>query len=186
VASGMSKKARLVTVIAIIAVAAIVGTALSGSSCSPSGSTLVSQKAPDFTLPTLAGANVTLSELEGASVVLVFWTTNCQYCNLELHLLEDAMKQSEGEMMVIATNIGQPISEVQRFFGDYEPTMTVALDQDREVFQKYSQEDNPQGYVPLTCFVDSEGTVKQIKIGAFQNETELWDTLSSIFGITTP
>jgi len=169
----MSKK--LIRITLIITVLALAGGALSCSS------SLLSQKAPDFTLPTMTGANITLSELEGTPVVLNFWATTCPACVVELPYFEAVAQESEGEIKVIAINIGQPISEVERFFGEYEPTMIVALDGNTEVFQTYSHGDNPRGYIPITFFVDSEGIVKHIKIGAFQSETELWGTLDSVF-----
>jgi thiol-disulfide isomerase/thioredoxin len=180
--SRMSKKTRLIIiVIVIIAVITIVGIALSRGSCSPSGSTLQSQKAPDFTLPTRTGANITLSELEETPVVLNFWARWCGPCRSELPYFEAVAQQSEGEIKVIAINVGESASSVQEFFGDYEPTMIVALDKSTEVFVNYCQEDNPRAAIPITFFVDSEGIVKQIKIGAFASEEELWDTLDSVF-----
>jgi peroxiredoxin len=181
-ASRMSKKTRLIIiVIGIIAVITIVGIALSRSSSSPSDSTLQSQKAPDFTLSTMTEANITLSELEGTPVVLNFWATNCLYCVTELSYFEAVALESEEEIKIMAINVGQSISEVERFFGGYEPTMIVALDRNGEVFTDYCQGDNPQGYIPITFLVDSEGIVQYIKIGAFSSETELRNTLDSIF-----
>jgi len=174
-ASRMLKKTWLIRITLIIAVLALVGGALSCSS------SLLSQKAPDFTLPTMTGAEITLSELEGTPVVLNFWATTCTACVVELYYLEAVAQESEGEIKVTAINIRQPISEVERFFDDYEPTMIVALDGNGEVFMNYSQEDNARGYIPFTLFVDSAGIVQYIKIGAFQSEEELWDALDSVF-----
>jgi len=171
---------KLIRVTLIITVLALAGGALSCSS------SLLSQKAPDFTLPTMTEANVTLSELEGTPVVLNFWATNCPHCVTELYYFEAVAQESEGAIKVIAINVGQTASTVQSFFGEYEPTMIVALDKNTEVFVNYCQEDNPRWYIPITFLVDSEGIVKDIKIGAFQSETELWDTLNDVFGITIP
>ena len=178
-ASGMSKKNWLIRITLITVVLALVGGALSCDS------SLLSQKAPDFTLPTMTGDNITLSELEGTPVVINFWATSCTHCVAELPYFEAAAK-SEVEVRVIATNVGQPLSEVERFFGGYEPTMIVTLDETTEIFQTYSRDDNSRGYIPITFFIDSEGIVQFIKIGAFQSETELWDSLNDVFGITTP
>ena len=164
----------------IITVLALAGIALSCSS------SLLSQESPDFTLPTMTGANVTLSELEGTPVALNFWATTCPHCVVELPYFEAVAQESEGEIKVIAINVGQSLSTVLSFFGEYEPTMVVALDQNAEVFVNYSQEDNPRGYIPITFLIDSEGIVRYIKIGAFQSETELWDTLNDVLGITIP
>ena len=179
-ASRMSKKTWLIRIILIITVLALVGGALSCSS------SLLSQKAPDFTLPTMTGANITLSELEGTPVVINFWATTCPHCVVELHYFEAVAQDSEEEIKVIAIDVRESASTVQNFFGEYEPTMIVALDENGEVFVNYGQEDNPRGYIPITFLVDSEGIVKHIKIGAFQSEAELWDTLDSVFETTVP
>ncbi len=171
--SRMSKK--LIRITLIIAVLALAGGTLSCSS------SLLSQKAPDFTLSTMAGANITLSEMEGTPAVINFWATTCPHCVAELHDFEAVAQESEGEIKVIAINVGESASTVQTFFGEYEPTMIVALDKNGEVFPNYCQEDNPRGYIPITFFVDSEGIVQYIKIGAFQSETELWEALDSVF-----
>jgi len=113
--------------------------------------------------------------------VLNFWATTCPACVGELSYFEVVAQESEGEIKVIAINVGQPISEVERFFDDYEPTMIVALDGNMEVFETYSRSDNARGYIPITFFVDSEGIVQYIKIGAFQSKTELGDALDSVF-----
>jgi peroxiredoxin len=166
----------LIQVTLILVTFALVGIALSCNSISPSGG-----KAPDFTLPTMTGANITLSELEGMPVVLNFWSISCQYCVGQLPYFEDVAQQSEGEIEVIAIYLGGNASSVQEFFGDYEPTMIIALDETMEVFWSYSSIYNPRGYIPLTLFVDSEGIVKYSKIGAFSSEAALWDTLHSVF-----
>jgi len=179
-ATRMSKTRLIIMITLIIAVLAIVGGTLSCNS------SLLSEKAPDFTLPTLTGANITLSELEGTPVVLNFWSISCPACRQQLPYLENVAQQSGGEIKVIAVNIVDNAASVQNFFGDYEPTMTVALDGNREVFVNYCQKDNPRGYIPFTLFIDSEGIIQYIKIGAFTSDPELWDKLSSVFGITVP
>jgi thiol-disulfide isomerase/thioredoxin len=166
---------KLIRITLIITVLAIAGGNLSCDS------SLLSQKAPNFTLLTMTASNITLSELEGTPVVLNFWATTCTACVGELPFFEIVAQESEGEIKVIAINVRQPLSEVERFFGDYEPTMIVALDNNGEVFMNYSQEDNARGYIPFTLFVDSEGIVQYVKIGAFQSNKELWDALDGVF-----
>jgi len=174
-ANRMLKKTWLIRGILIIAVLALVGTALS---CSPSDPS----KALDFTLPTLTGASITLSELEGTPVVLNFWSTGSPPCVSQMPFLESVAQQSGGEIKVIAINVGESAATVQEFFGNNETTMIVALDENREIFEHYCQHsNNPQQYIPLTLFVDSEGIVQHIRIGSFSSEEELWNTLDSVF-----
>jgi thiol-disulfide isomerase/thioredoxin len=129
----------------------------------------------------MTGANTTLSELRGTPVVLNFWSIGCPACRAQLPYLEAVAQQSEEEIKVIAVNMVDSVASVQTFFGDYEPTMIVALDGSGEAFVNYCRQDNPQWYIPITFFIDSEGIVQYIKIGAFSSETELWDTLDSVF-----
>ena len=170
-ASRMSKKTRLIIVILIVAVVTIVGIALSRNSSSPS----------DLTLPIIIFDETTLSELEGTPVVLNFWSISCYWCRQQLPSLENVAQQSEGEIKVIAVNIVDNAASVQSFFGDYEPTMIIALDNNAEAFLDYCQKyDNPRVGTPFTLFVDSEGIVQYVKIGAFTSEEQLQEALSSI------
>jgi thiol-disulfide isomerase/thioredoxin len=148
--------------------------------------TVQQQKAPDFTLATLTGTIITMSELQGAPVVLTFWATWCPYCQRQVSYIEDVAQQIKGEIKTIAIDIGEDISTVQDFFGS-EPTMIVALDGSKGTFVDYCETyKNTKHSIPFTLFVDSESVVKYIKLGAFANETALWDALHSVFGTTIP
>jgi len=174
-ASRMSIKAAL-----IMAILALLGSALSCDSSSPS-------EAPDFTLPTLTGGNVTLSDLQGTPIVLNFWSISCSYCRQQLPYLENVAQQAEGQVKVIAVNMVDNAASVQDFFGDYEPTMIVALDGNGEVFVDYCQNfDNSRTFIPFTLLIDGEGMVQYKRIGAFASEEALWNTLHDVFGITIP
>jgi cytochrome c biogenesis protein CcmG/thiol:disulfide interchange protein DsbE len=175
-ASRMSKRTRLILVIVIVAVVAIVTVALSHNFSSP----------PDITLPIITWNETSLSELEGTPVVLNFWSIGCPACRQQLHYLEAVAQQSGGEIKVIAINMADNAANIQKFFGDYEPTMIIALDDNGEVFVNYCLDYKNPGYIPFTLFIDSEGIVRYTKIGAFSSEAQLWDTLNDVFGITIP
>jgi thiol-disulfide isomerase/thioredoxin len=182
----MSKN-RLIMVIVIVAVAVAIGIVLARSSCSPSDTTEQSQNATDFTLPTLTGASVTLSDLRGTPVVLNFWATWCSHCPAELHYFEDIVQESKGEIKVIAVDVGESSSKVQTFFGDYEPAMIVALDKDGAVFANYCRNyDNPLTGIPFTLFIDSEGIIQYKRVGELSGEAEVWGILHTLFGTTIP
>jgi thiol-disulfide isomerase/thioredoxin len=186
-ASKMSKKTWIIVAILIIAVGTIAGIVLSCNSSDPSDSTSQTDEGLNFTLLTMAGTNITLSELRGMPVVLNFWSIGCTYCRQQLPYLENVAQASGGVIEVIAANVVDSATSVQSFFGDYEPAMIVALDEDSKVFVEYCQEyDNLRGSIPFTFFIDSEGLVQYKRLGAFQSETELWNTLHDVFGITIP
>jgi len=160
-------------------VTALAGAALSCGSFTPS-------EAPDFTLPTMIGTNVTLSALNGTPVVINFWYIGCRYCREELPYFEDvAMKSSE--ITVLTVNPVDSNSTLLSFFNSYDPAMTVALDSKAGTYVDYSQRfGNSRMVVPFTLLVDSEGIVQYAKIGAFGSAGDLWNTLHKVLGITVP
>jgi thiol-disulfide isomerase/thioredoxin len=173
----MSKKTFVIVVIVIIAVGAITGVALSRNSSSPS----------DLTLPIITCNETTLSTLEGTPAVLNFWSISCGWCTYQLPFLEAVAQQSEGELKVIAINMRESASSIRNFFRDYEPTMMIALDSNGGAFVDYCLAyNNTRGATPFTLFLDSEGAVQYVKIGAFASEAALWETLHDALGITVP
>jgi len=186
-ASKILKKTWLIVAILIIAVGVIVGVVLSCNSSNSSNSTPQTDQELNFTLPTITGTNITLSELRGTPVVLNFWSISCYWCRQQLPYLENVAQASGGVIEVIAANVVDSATSVQDFFGDYDPAMIVALDENSEVFVDYCQKyDNLRGSIPFTFFIDSEGLVQYKKLGAFTSETELRNTLQDVLGITIP
>jgi thiol-disulfide isomerase/thioredoxin len=176
----MSRKIWIIVAIVVVAVGATVGITLSHSPAS-------SPNPPDSTLSVITWNETTLSTFEGAPVVLNFWSISCFYCRQQLPYLENVALQSEGNVEVIAINTRDSASRIRTFFGDYEPTMTIAVDQNGQAFRDYCLAyDNAGGYIPFTLLIDSEGTVQDKRIGAFASEEQLWDTLNDVLGITAP
>jgi len=109
-ASRMSKKTRLnktrliIIVALVVAVGAIVGITVNRSSGSPS-STALNISTWDET---------SLSTLEGTPLVLNFWSISCPWCKKQLPYLENAAQQSEGEIKVVAINVGESASRRHR------------------------------------------------------------------------
>jgi len=175
--SKTSKKTWIIVAILIIVIGSIVGIVLSCNSSDPS----------DFTLSMITWNETALSAFEGTPVVLNFWSIGCVYCRYQLPFFEDVAQQSEGEIEIISINAVDSAASIQEFFGDYEPTMTIAMDQNGEAFTDYCVAyNNTRRSIPFMLFVDSEGAIQYTKIGAFRSDTELWDTLRDVLGITIP
>ena len=148
------------------------------TSCTGTGAE-VGKQAPDFTLGTMAGTEITLSELRGTPVVLNFWAIYCAPCRSELGYFEHVAAQSAGEVTIIAVNIAEPRSQIEQFFGDYKLHFTVALGGGSQVSYKYNVY-----RIPTTFFIDSDGIIRNIKPGAFTSEMELWAAIETIRGPT--
>lgn len=144
------------------------------TSCTGTGPE-VGKQAPDFTLVTMAGTEITLSELRGTPVVLNFWAIYCSPCRSELGYFEQAAEQSAGEVAIITVNIAEPVSDIKQFFGDYKLHFTVALGGGTQVSYKYNVQ-----WIPTTFFIDSNGIIRNIKVGPFTSQTELWTGIETI------
>jgi len=176
-ANRMSKKTWIIVAILIIVIGATVGIVMSCNSSGPS----------DLTLPIITWNETALSAFEGTPVLLNFWSIGCSWCRYQLPFLEEVAQQTEGETKIISINMVDSAASIQAFFGDYEPSMIIALDQNGEAFADYCVAyNNTNRAVPFMLFVDSEGMIQHTKLGAFGSETELWNTLHDVFGITIP
>ena len=72
--------------------------------------------APDFTLETLDGGTVTLSELRGQVVVINLWATWCPPCRAEMPALERVWNEYRDDgLVVLAVNEREAPSRVAAF-----------------------------------------------------------------------
>ena len=124
--------------------------------------------APDFTLSTLDGQEVSLGEMRGQSVLLCFWTTVCGYCRLQMPYLQEAFDQKGEEVRFIAIDIGESEPVVTQFAHDNGINFTIALDRDGAVGGTYNVR-----YRPTTFLIDGEGVIRYIKPGPFSSTEEL-------------
>ena len=131
--------------------------------------------APDFTLPTVGGQEVSLDEMRGQPVVLCFWTTVCGYCRLQMLYLQEAFDRKGGEVAFIAIDIGEGEPTVAQFARDNGINFTIALDQDGAIRDTYNV-----SYRLTTFLVDREGVIRYIKPGPFGSTDELLALLEGL------
>lgn len=97
----------------------------------------VGQVAPDFTLPTMTGEEVTLSELSGKKVLLSFHRyASCPYCDLRMSQVKrdyEALKKSNVEVLSV---FHSPIETLQKYIGEEYP-FPVLSDPEKIVYEKY-------------------------------------------------
>lgn len=111
-------------------------------------------KAPDFTLKTLSGDKVSLSDFYGKKVILNFWATWCPPCKDEMPEMEDFYKENKDEVVILAINI-DPQYNVQDFIDKMDVHFPVLLDEKDEVNTKYQVLT-----IPTTYFIDEEGIIQ--------------------------
>lgn len=135
-------------------------------------------RAPDFTLKSLDGKTVTLSELQGNKVLLNFWATWCEPCKKEMPYIQavhEAWRQKGVVVLAVAVNQGnQSLEGVKLFIQDNKYTFTVVFDAEKKVAGLYQVSE-----IPKTVFIDVDGIVRQVRLGEFASQQEIEDILSS-------
>lgn len=104
--------------------------------------------APDFTLPTMDGKQVSLRQYRGKVVFLNFWATWCIPCREEMPSLERLHQtyQSRG-LAIISIDLKESAEQVQAFFAKLGLSFPSLLDQSGSVFRDYLVAGMPTTYL---------------------------------------
>jgi len=136
----------------------------------------VGKQAPDFQLPNLEGPPVSLSDFRGKPILLNFWATWCGPCRQEMPLIQAIFEeQPDNGLVILAIDIGENASAVNNFMQSNNFSFPVLLDTDQDVALEYNIR-----AIPTTFFIDKDGLIQEIKVGAFSNMIELKKSLSKI------
>lgn len=125
--------------------------------------------APDFTLDTLDGNQVTLSELRGRIVVINFWATWCLPCREETPALEKAYKQyKDSDAVILGVNLTNQdlVRDVESFVQEFGLTYPILLDREGSVGYLYQVNG-----LPTTFFLNREGVIRTVLVGGPMSET---------------
>ena len=125
-----------------------------------------SETAPNFTLATLSGEELSLSDYRGQIVMVNFWASWCPPCNAEMPAMEAFYQtyQDEG-FAIIAVNVKENHDTVQTFVDEKELTFPVALDASGETAARYGISG-----MPTSFFVAPDGTLLGYWPGAITQE----------------
>jgi cytochrome c biogenesis protein CcmG/thiol:disulfide interchange protein DsbE len=116
----------------------------------------IGSRAPDFTLPTTDGENLTLSAWRGRPVVVVFFASWCHPCEEELPVLEQLRRDGRGRPAVVAVSFRDLESDSVAFVRRLGVTFPALLDApESPIAARYGVRGIPQ-----TVFVDARGIVR--------------------------
>jgi peroxiredoxin len=123
---------------------------------------VIGRVAPDFTLKTLDGKTLKLSDLRGKAVVLNFWATWCPPCKVELPWFVDLQKQygPQGLQVVGISEDEGGKDKVAAFVKEMGVNYTIAVD-DNSVSEKYGDVED----LPTTFYIDRDGKIVQFAMG---------------------
>lgn len=125
--------------------------------------------APDFTLRTLTGEQVSLADLRGKPVVLVFWAPWCKVCKQESSTVSE-LRGTVGErahVLTVAVSYKRE-EDVRRFVRQTKADYPVLLGND-EVEEAFGVR-----AFPTTFVLSSEGRIQQTSVGYTTRLGFLW------------
>ena len=122
------------------------------------GYAFLGRAAPDFTLHSLAGGNVRLSEHHGDVVVVTFWGSRCSTCRGPLAALDAlyATYQSAG-LVAVGVGVDDDEAAAREFAQSVKVRFPMLLDPAKQVARDW-QVDN----LPMTVFIDRGGKVRAV------------------------
>jgi peroxiredoxin len=171
----LTRKRRWDIAMVLVLTAAIVWTAVSrvpsavGAPLSSSPSPREGFFAPDFTLDTLQGEQVKLSDLRGKIVLVNFWTTWCPPCRAETPALETSYKSyKDSDVVILGVNLTDQdsLKDVESFVQEFGLTYPILLDRDGAVGILYQLSG-----LPTTFFISREGIIRTVVVGGPMSET---------------
>ncbi|MBW7652049.1 redoxin domain-containing protein [Anoxybacillus sp. ST4] len=127
----------------------------------------IGMKAPDFSLETIDGKTVQLSQFHGKIVIVNFWATWCPPCRAEMPDMQTFYEKYHNQVEIVAVNVMVRDSreKVSQFIKDYRLTFPVVLDVDGHVMKQY--EIQP---IPTSFIIDRQGMIREKQIGPMSYE----------------
>jgi peroxiredoxin len=128
----------------------------------------VGKPAPDFELTMIDGTKVHLSDFKGKPVWINFWASWCPPCraeNPDIETVYNAHKDADG-LVLLAAAIGEGRDAVASYMQRADLHYPVGADSDTQIAADY----RVLG-IPTHIFVDREGIVREIRVGAMSEKT---------------
>lgn len=111
------------------------------------------EKAPAFTLKSLAGETVSLSDLKGNVVFIDFWATWCPPCRISMPSVERLhVDYKDRPVRVLGVSIDEDVDALRAFVKKKGTPYPVLMDSDSAVASAYGADG-----IPHFVVVDKEG-----------------------------
>jgi peroxiredoxin len=136
------------------------------------------KEAPLFSLNSLDGKQIGLSDFKGKAVLITFWATWCDSCKEELPVLDKFSAGKGDQLVVLLIAIdGERKKAVQKIVNQNKITLPVLLLLKEKVMDQYGV----RGWVPLTFIIDREGRLVGKIVGQRDwGSPEAWSCLKEL------
>ncbi len=127
----------------------------------------IGKVAPDFTLQTLQGDMVTLSQYRGKPVLLIFWVVHCEGCIQEIPYIQEFYDRHAHEVVLLAVHVGDARPQIERLLSTRRITYPILIDADEQVCINYRHG------APTAFAIDKQGVIRAIKDESFMDIAEI-------------
>ncbi len=134
--------------------------------------------APDFSLDTPAGKELSLYQLRGQAVLVNIWATWCPPCRAEMPAIQKYYLQYKDQGLVVlgvnSTVQDSPL-EIVPFVNEYNLTFPILLDETGQLGSKYDLRSLPSSF-----FINRDGTIANVVIGGPMSDALLRTNIEEI------
>jgi cytochrome c biogenesis protein CcmG, thiol:disulfide interchange protein DsbE len=127
--------------------------------------------APDFTLSTLDGGEISLADFSGQPILINLWASWCGPCRAEMPAMQAMyeMYKADGFMILAINATNQDnLKDVSEFVDEFDLTFPILLDSNGDVSIAYQLQ-----ALPTSFFVDKIGIIQEVVIGGPMAEAML-------------
>lgn len=156
----------IVVLLLVVGLLIVLGLGLVRSQQGPVG---VGSRAPEFTLTTFDGTQVSTSDLRGQVLVVNFWASWCQPCEQEAAELEQAWRQYRDQGVVfLGVNYVDTEPEALGYMQRFDITYPSGPDLGTYISQQFRILGVPETYV-----IDGAGRIASVKKGPYSSLVEI-------------
>jgi len=146
---------------------------------SQQGSVQVGEVAPAFVLTTFEGTNISTADLAGKVIVVNFWASWCNPCELEAADLQTAwtMYEPTGQVVFLGVDWTDTETEALAYLKKFGITYPNGPDYGTRISQAYRTTGVPETYI-----IDRDGMLAYVKKGPFTSLQEITDVIDPLLG----